>query len=102
MKIAAVLALAWLLIDLYVCYKWKRSLEQRERITRHAEKALAKAVKLQNEQIKLTQHLLNGQKLRYFAMNKQTEEIEQSLEEVKRIASGFNGAGKGSGRNLKK
>lgn len=51
MNIAAVLALAWLLIDLYVCYKWKRSLEQRERITRHAEKALAKAVKLKNEQI---------------------------------------------------
>lgn len=102
MKIAAVLALAWLLIDLYVCYKWKRSLEQRERITRHAEKALVKAVKLQNEQIKLTQHLLNGQKLRYFAMNKQAEEIEQSLEEVKKIASGFNGAGKGSGRSLKK
>ena len=44
---------------------------------------------LQNEQIKATQHLLNGQKMRYFTMNKQALEIEKTLEEVKGIAGSF-------------
>ena len=50
---------------------------------------MARAVILQNEQIKATQHLLNGQKMRYFTMNKQALEIEKTLEEVKGIAGSF-------------
>lgn len=87
--IALIILIMCTIIEIYGLYRWEKSLRQREQMIRKAERALAKEVILQNEQIKATQHLLNGQKIRYFTMNKQALEIEKTLEEVKGIAGSF-------------
>ena len=87
--IALIILITCTIIEIHGLYSLEKSLRQREQMIRKAERALARAVILQNEQIKATQHLLNGQKMRYFTMNKQALEIEKTLEEVKGIAGSF-------------
>lgn len=87
--IALIILIMCTIIEIHGLYRWEKSLRQREQMIRKAERTLARAVILQNEQIKATQHLLNGQKMRYFTMNKQALEIEKTLEEVKDFAGSF-------------
>ena len=87
--IALIILITCTIIEIHGLYSLEKSLRQQEQIIRKAERALARAVILQNEQIKATQHLLNGQKMRYLTMNKQALEIEKTLEEVKGIAGSF-------------
>lgn len=43
-------------------------------------------------------HILNGQKLRHFAMNKQVSDIQDTLKEVKRVAGDIKRRNKKTGR----
>jgi hypothetical protein len=87
--VVVVLIAILIVSDVSTNFRWRKSLENREKAMQKAEKTLAKILAAQYEQAKATQHLLNGQKLRYLVMNEQAKDIEKVLEEVKDIESGF-------------
>ena len=100
-EIIMILAI-WVILSAANNYYWQKSLERRERRAQRLENALAKIVMLQSEQVNQTQHLLNGQKLRYAAMNKQAKEIQSTLEEVNKIAGSIKSDRERRGRRSKR
>ena len=87
----------------YITYRtWKKKLEERERTLATIERLYAGGLALIKQQTRETQHLLNGQKLRHFAMNKQVSDIQDTLEEAKRVAGDIKRRNKKSGRQQEK
>lgn len=87
----------------FVAYRtWKKDLKERERTLATIERLYAGGLTLIKQQTRETQHLLNGQKLRHFAMNKQVSDIQDTLEEVKRVAGDIKRRNKKSGRQQEK
>ena len=83
----------------YITYRtWKKDIEERERTLATIERLYAGGLALIKQQTREAQHLLNGQKLRHFAMNKQVSDIQDTLEEVKRVAGDIKRRNKKSGR----
>ena len=66
------------------------------------EKLYASALVMIKQQTQEAEHLLKGQKLRHFAMNKQVLEIQDTLEEVRHIASNIKRRSEKSGRQQAK
>ena len=66
------------------------------------EKLYASALVMIKQQTQEAEHLLKGQKLRHFAMNKQVLEIQDTLEEVRHIASNIKRISEKSGRQQAK
>ncbi len=87
----------------YITYRtWKKDLEEREKTVATIERLYASALILIKQQTQEAEHLLKGQKLRHFAMNKQVLEIQDTLEEVRHIASDIKRRNKKSGRQQEK
>lgn len=83
----------------YITYRtWKKKLEEREKTVATIERLYARALVLIKQQTQETEHLLKGQKMRHFAMNKQVLEIQDTLEEVRYIASDIKRRSKKAGR----
>ena len=83
----------------FVAYRtWKKKLEEREKTVATIERLYASALVMIKQQTQEAEHLLKGQKLRHFAMNKQVLEIQDTLEEVRRIASDTKRRSKKAGR----
>ena len=78
--------------------KYVKDVEEREKTVARIERLYASALVMIKQQTKEAEHLLNGQKLRYFAMNRQVLEIQDTLEEVKHIAGDIKRRSKKSGR----
>lgn len=88
MEIVFSILLAVLLVSYAITtFKWQKSLERREKIIGRSKELLDAALKAQTKQLETTEHLLKGQKLRFFALNKQATEIEKTLEDIKKIRS---------------
>lgn len=87
----------------FAAYKtWKKKLEEREKTVAAIEKLYASALVMIKQQTQEAEHLLKGQKLRHFAMNKQVLEIQDTLEEVRHIASNIKRRSEKSGRQQAK
>lgn len=83
----------------YITYRtWKKDLEEREKTVATIERLYASALILIKQQTQEAEHLLNGQKMRHFAMNKQVSDIQDTLKEVKRVAGDIKRRNKKSGR----
>lgn len=83
----------------YIAYRaWKKDLEERERTLATIERLYAGGLALIKQQTREAQHLLKGQKMRHFAMNEQVLEIQDTLEEVRHIASDIKRRSKKAGR----
>lgn len=83
----------------YITYRtWKKDLEEREKTVATIERLYASALILIKQQTQEAEHLLNGQKMRHFAMNKQVSDIQDTLKEVKRVASDIKRRSKKAGR----
>ena len=84
----------------YITYRtWKKDLEEREKTVATIERLYAILIKQQTQE---AEHLLKGQKLRHFAMNKQVSDIQDTLKEVKRVAGDIKRRNKKSGRQQEK
>ena len=81
---------------------WKKKLEEREKTVAEIERLYTSALILIKQQTQEAEHLLKGQKLRHFAMNRQVLEIQDTLEEVKHIAGDIKRRNKKSGRQQEK
>lgn len=87
----------------YITYRtWKKDLEEREKTVATIERLYASALILIKQQTQEAEHLLNGQKMRHFAMNKQVSDIQDTLKEVKRVAGNIKRRNKKSGRQQEK
>ena len=87
----------------FVAYRaWKKKLEEREKTVAEIERLYTSALILIKQQTQEAEHLLKGQKLRHFAMNRQVLEIQDTLEEVKHIAGDIKRRNKKSGRQQEK
>lgn len=83
----------------YITYRtWKKNLEERERTLATIERLYTGGLALIKQQTREAQHLLKGQKMRHFAMNEQVLEIQDTLEEVRHIASDIKRRSKKAGR----
>ena len=86
MEIVFSILLAVLMVSYAITtFKWQKSLERREKTIGRSAGLLEEALKAQAKQLEATEHMLKGQKLRFFALNKQATEIEKTLEEIKKI-----------------
>ncbi|MDY4476549.1 MAG: hypothetical protein SPE47_03160 [Roseburia faecis] len=87
----------------YITYRtWKKNLEEREKTVATIKRLYASALILIKQQTQEAEHLLNGQKMRHFAMNKQVLDIQDTLKEVKRVAGDIKRRNKKSGRQQEK
>lgn len=87
----------------YITYRtWKKNLEEREKTVATIKRLYASALILIKQQTQEAEHLLNGQKMRHFAMNKQVSDIQDTLKEVKRVAGDIKRRNKKSGRQQEK
>lgn len=76
----------------------EKDLEEREKTVATIERLYASALILIKQQTQEAEHLLKGQKLRYFAMNEQVSDIQDTLKEVKRVAGDIKRRSKKAGR----
>lgn len=73
--------------------------DKERELLKQATKILAEAIEIQKKQVDKTEHLLNGQKLKFFALNKKLKEIDSLVKEVKEFESDLNTRNKKRRRN---